>query len=543
LTLLDGLGQSNYVHALEGLDIQQTNARYLYEQLCLGLVLLSAWGVLRTNHINDQPVEEWGLLLDKTRRPDGDTLDQYLNQIIELDEVGSETSAPQRLGQIRPGGMIDMAQQASLRYWVEAGLTEGDVWYFDDHVVEYSGQARIGKTKHGTKHTSVKSVNRYTLHNGLCSLSEYFPVTVSYAQAMRHLVSKANACLPPEQRIHKLSFDRAGWDAELLQWLEEEEVVPITWVKRTSSNIKRLDEVAEDEFVPMNSAMPLGKTDKQQIDYVADTILDFPHLAGKRVIILETNTQKRVGVYTTAPHPRDAPLVDERAMSAVDLMDAMRYKQRIENRFKVEIHELGSDALPSHQTHQATLIESYDLDNAQKQLANAQRRVHKYTDEEEQQRQLHETGQLNRHQLNLLDKRTQRLHHKAEREIETLSQEIADVQYDQNEQPILATETEVLDVRKLTLLNLFKLHALVALKILAQRLGLPEAGPERLRRAFLAFGDRVEFDHDQRIATVYAHSFPRAQTQQAYERLCSELHDVPITLTRNGVSYRVRFSW
>ncbi len=543
MTLLDGLGQSNYAHVLEGLEIQQTHTRYLHEQLCLSLVLLSAWGVLRINHINDQPVEEWGLLLDKGRRPDGDTVDQYLNQIIELDEAGSETSAAQRLGQIRPGGIIDLAQQASLCAWVEAGLTEGDVWYFDDHVVEYSGQARIGKTKHGTKQISVKSVNRYTLHNGLCSLSEYFPVTVPYAQAMRHLVGKANGCLPPERRIRKLSFDRAGWDAELLKWLHEEGVVPITWVKRTSSNIKRLDGVDEDEFVAMDTEMSLGKANKQQIVNVADTTLDFPQLAGQRVVALETNTQKRVGIYTTAPHPRDAPLTDERAMSAVNLMDAMRYKQRIENRFKVEIHELGSDALPTHQTHQATLMQIYDLDNAQKQLTNAQGRLHKYTVEKEQQQQLHETGQLNRHQLNLLDKRTQRLHHKAAREVETFSQEIARVHYDQNEQPILATETEVLDVRKLTLLNLFKLHALVALKILARRLGLPAAGPERLRRAFLAFGDRVEFDHDQRIATVYARPFPRAQTQQAYERLCSELHDVPITLTRNGVSYRVRFNW
>jgi len=544
LTLLDGLGQSNYDQALKGLDIQPAHARYLHEQLCLSLVLLSAWGVLRSNHINDQPVEEWGVLLDKSRRPDGDTLDHYLSQIIAMDEAGSDTSVAQRLGQIRPEGAIDKAQQASLCYGVEAGLTEGDVWYFDDHVVEYSGQARIGKTKHGTKHTSVKSVNRYTLHNGLCSLSEYFPVTVSYAQAMRHLVSKANACLPPEQHIGKLAFDRAGWDAELLQWLQEEAgVIPITWVKRTSSNVKRLDEVDEDEFVAMDIDMPLGKADKQHIVNVADTSLDFPHLAGQRVVILETNTQKRVGVYTTAPHPRDVPLADERAMSAVNLMDAMRYKQRIENRFKVEIHEMGSDALPSHLTHQATLIEIYDLDNAQKQLTNAQGRLHKYTVEEEQQQQLHETGQLTRHQLNLLNKRTQRLHHKAEREIETLSQEIAHVEYDHNEQPILATETAVLDVRKLTILNLFKLHALLALKILARRLGWPEAGPERLRRAFLAFGDRVEFDHDQRIATVYARPFPRAQTQQAYERLCSELHDVPLTLTHNGVSYRLRFSW
>ncbi len=529
---------------MKGLCIEQGGGHYSHEQLCLSLALLSGWGVLRLSHINDQAVEEWGVLLDKQRRPDGDTLDQCLNQIIELDEADSDTSAAQRLGQINPAGMIDMAQQASLRNWVEAGLTEGDVWYFDDHVVEYSGQARIGKTKHGTKHISVKSVNRYTLHNGLCSLSEYFPVTLSYAQAMRHLVSKANACLPPDHRIRKLSFDRAGWDAELLQWLQEEQgIAPITWVKRTSSNVKRLDEVNEDEFVPMDVDMALGKRDKQHIVNVADTILDFPHLGGQRVVVLETNTQKRVGVYTTAHHPRDSPLADEGAMSTVSLMDTMRYKQRIENRFKVEAHEMWSDALPSHQTHQVTLIQAYDLDNAQKQLSNAQRRLHKYTAREEQQQQLHETGQLNTHQFNLLSKRSQRLRHKAEREIETLSLEMTRVQHDPNGQPLLATETEVLDVRKLTVLNLIKLHALVALKILARRLGLPEAGPERLRRAFLTFGDRVEFDHNQYIATVYARPFPRAQTQQAYERLCSELHDVPITLTRNGVSYRVRFSW
>ena len=89
-------------------------------------------------------------------------------------------------------------------------------------MTEYSGKARIGKTKHGTKHFSVKSVNRYTLHNGHCALSEYFPVRVSYAEAMRHMVNKANSCLPPESRIRKLSFDRAGWDASLLQWLQQE---------------------------------------------------------------------------------------------------------------------------------------------------------------------------------------------------------------------------------------------------------------------------------------------------------------------------------
>ena len=542
LTLQDGLSQSNFAEAMRGLTPEAEGRGYGHARLCQSLVLLTAHGVLRLSHVNDHALESWGVLLDKARRPDGDTLEQCLNAFIALDEAGSTTTVAERLGQIRPDGLIDMAQRAALCNWVAAGLTDGDVWYFDDHVIEYSGQARIGKTKHGTKHFSVKAVNRYTLHNGLCALSEYFPVTVSYGQAMRHLVTKANACLPPTQRIRKLAFDRAGWDAPLLQWLQQEaQIVPITWVKRTDSNIKLLAAVADALFYAVDTAIPLGKCDKQHIVRVADTTLAFPHLGRQRVVVLETNHQKRIGIYTTAPHPTAVPLADQQAMSTQCLMDTMRYKQRIENRFKVEVNEMGADALPSQLTHQATLTEPYDLDRAQKQLDNAQRRLGKQAAQQQQQQQLHEAGHLNKHQFNLLDKRSQRLQRNTKREIETRTQEIAHVHLDQNGQPVLATETEVLDVRKLTLLNLFKLQALVALKILARRLGLPEAGPERLRRAFLAFGDRVAFDHETQIATVYAHPFPRAQTQQAYARLCAELHDVPLTLNRNGVTYRLKF--
>ena len=52
-----------------------------------GEPLILAWGVSRISHINDQPVEEWGVPLDTTRRPDEDTLDQYLNRLIESDDV------------------------------------------------------------------------------------------------------------------------------------------------------------------------------------------------------------------------------------------------------------------------------------------------------------------------------------------------------------------------------------------------------------------------------------------------------------------------
>ena len=316
-----------------------------------GEPLILAWGVSRISHINDQPVEEWGVPLDTTRRPDEDTLDQYLNRLIESDETDGSSSVADRLGQIRPGGRIDTALQESLRCWAEAGLLEGEVWYFDDHVVEYTGQAGLSKTKHGTKQISVKAVNRYTLSNGLCSLSEYFPLSVSYAEAQRHLVSKANRCLPPAYRVRKLSFDRAGWDAELLTWLQEEQgIIPITWVKRTSTKIKLLDQVPDDAFVDLDQEVLVGKEGQHHVVRLADTTLGFPSLGTQRVVVLETQARKRIGIYTTAIYPREASLHDQRVITITGLVDAMRFKQRIENGFKVDVNEMDSDAIPTHRT-------------------------------------------------------------------------------------------------------------------------------------------------------------------------------------------------
>lgn len=68
-----------------------------------------------------------------------------------------------------------------------------------------------------------------------------------------------------------------------------------------------------------------------------------------------------------------------------------------------------------------------------------------------------------------------------------------------------------LDVRKMTLLNLYKAHAYVTLKLLAEEMGLDGMGPERLRREVLAFGDRVEVDPQRRVMVVYARRIPRAR--------------------------------
>jgi hypothetical protein len=144
-----------------------------------------------------------------------------------LDEVDAEVSVVERQGQIRPGGLIDMAQQASLCNWVSAGLLSGKVWYFDGNNIEYTGKAKLDKTKHGTKQCSVSAHKRYTLQNGLCSLNEYFPAHITKARALRTLVTYALHCLPEAHKIRQLSFDREGWDADLLNWLQKRLIVPI----------------------------------------------------------------------------------------------------------------------------------------------------------------------------------------------------------------------------------------------------------------------------------------------------------------------------
>ncbi len=539
----------------------------------LSIVLLSALGVTRLNHVNDQPVESWGALLDHSRRPDGDTLDQYLNRIIEQDEEGSPTTPMERQGQIRDGGIIDKAHQESLKNWMKAGLNDGNIWYFDDHVIEYTGQARIGKTKHGTKHTSVKAITRYTVRNGLCSLSHYFPSTVSYAEAMQHVVGKANECLPDKHRIRQLSYDRAGWDAKLFRWLEDEQdITPITWVKRTKPNVRLLNEVSEDEFRPIEQKRTVGKActehsrsnGKHKVVRVADTTIDFPELGSKRVVIMETEGKKRIGIYTTAPRPpkdsvsRQKEITaiesatstsarlstsDQKALSTDEAIDAMRHKQRIENQFKVEVNEIGSDNIPTNQTYKATIAEPYDVPEAEKKLRNAEKRLNKYSKENEKQQRLREEEQLNTHEFNTLNKRTQRLRKKAEKEIGKYIRELGTVEYNETGEATHAVEIEILDTRKLALFNLFKLHALVALKLLSRRLGIPEAGPKRLRRSFLSFGSRVEFNHVQRIVVVYARPFSRTPMQQGYEKLCAELNNSGITLMRNGIDYRVQFCY
>ena len=529
---------------MSGLNVAQAGDRYTDEQLRLSLVLLNANGVLRMAHINDQAKEPLGVILNNPRRPDGDKLDRYLNAIIQQDELSAKPGELDLPGQVRTGGLIETSQLNSLLAWAQAGLLTDQVWNYDGHVIEYSGQADIGKTKHGTKDKSVKALKRFSLTNGLASFSVYAPASATFAETLQTMVSKVNAVLPPLDRIHKLAFDREGWDADLLNWLEEQDITVMTWVKATSPNRQLLDAVPQEEFVPLEGELLIGKEEEAtHITQVADTQLTFPELGSQRVVILETKANTRIGLFNTAPRPGEVGLDDERVMTTIGLLDAMRFKQRIENGFKVDKHEMDSDAIPTHVVHTVVQTEVYDRSQADKSLSKAEKRLDKYAGQDAQHQHLLDTQHINKHEFNHLSRRTQRLRQQTEHQLDQLEAELESVEVNQQGQSIRSYTTQILDVRKLTLLNLFKTHALIALFLVARSLGLDGAGPTRLRREFLPFGDRVEFDPQRQVATVYAQPFPRGRMQAAYERLCAELNNLPITLEHHGTSYRVLFSW
>ncbi len=541
MTLLNPMDVAGTYPALSGLRVAAPGDHYTDRALQTSLLFLIADGVLRLSHVNDEPIATWGPVLDTTRRPDADTLDQYLNALKAQDGQVS----PALVGQVCPGGLIAQTQSAALKQWAQADLFQDPIWYFDGHTIEYTGQARIGKTLHGTKHFSVKAVDEYCLFNHLPGLTCYFPTSVTYEQALRQMVTQAQSALPADRRIVKLAFDKEGWNASLIEWLVFQNVIPLTWVKDTTTNRALLASVDLQAWVNAGDALTVGKSDHEhRVVRVADVDVAFPDLGMRRVVVLETDAGTRLGIFTTALRPSEAALNDQRVMTTPAILNAMSHKQRIENGFKVRGHEMDSNALPTHQVLERVQTEPYDLTKAQAQVSRAEKRMVRYTTDRAHHAELLESGKITPSEFKTLTARTDRLQTQTQKLQERVTQDIACVKTDDaTGETVIERKSQVLDVHKLTLLNLFKDHAFAVLHILAHLLGLDGAGPARLRREFLAHGDRIEFDLERGVMTVYAKPFPRRRTQLAYEHLCTQLNERPVTFIRDGRMYRVRFSW
>ncbi|NIN68306.1 MAG: hypothetical protein GTO63_27080 [Anaerolineae bacterium] len=535
------LERTGFFRAFRGLQVVQEGVVYSDEVYHLCLLWAQVWDVKRLSHLNDLSAEEWAVPLDAPRRPDYDTVQGYLAEVLERDGAFSDDHPDQ----VREGGLIDSVQVETFKQWAAAGLFRERVWYVDGHTVEYTGQESIGRTRHGTKHTSVRGVVEYCLFNWAPALSVYRPAESHLNQAVPELISKANAHLPADGQIRIVAFDKEGYDATLLRWFEQQDVIPVTWLKATAPNRRALAAVSATAFVELPEPLTMGKGGKEyRIARLAETAVEIADHRPVRTIVLETNHGRRFGILTHALRPDEGPLEEWRVMTTIAVLEAMRLKQRVENYFRLRRHELNGDAIPTHQVHTATLTEEYDLPKGQSLLLRAQQQVSHYEADMERYQTALEAGQLSKREYHTLYQRAARLRAQNQARTAQRKAELEQVKVDAATGQAQRTyQVKRLDVRKMTLLNLYKAQAYVALKLLAEEMGLDGMGPQRLRREVLAFGDRVEIDPARRVMTVYAQRIPRARPRQAYEWLCYRLTDRPITFTRGGVPYRLEFSW
>jgi len=532
---------SGFFTAFSALKVVAEGAVYSDETFQLCLFWVQVWGVKRLSHLNDHPAEEWALPLEAPRRPDYDTVQGYLAEVLAQD--GSQDS--EHPDQVREGGLIDTAQVETLKQWAAAGLLRGRVWYLDSHTVEYTGDESIGRTRHGTKHTSVRGVVEYCLFNWAPALSTYQPAGSKLNQVIPELVTKANRHLPADCQVRIVAFDKEGYDTTLLRWFDQQGVIPITWLKATAPNRRALAAVPEEEFIDLPQPLTMGKADQEhQVVRLAETTVGIPDHRPVRTVVLETDQGRRFGILTHALRPGEGALDDERVMTTIAVLEAMRLKQQAENYYKTKRHELAGDAIPTHQVHTVTLTKGYDLGQGRSLLRRAQRQVVKYEAAMERYRAALEAGELAQQEYHTLHQRAHRLHAQSLARVALRTAELEQVTVDTVAGQAQRTyQVQRLDVRKMTLLNLYKAHAYVTLKLLAEEMGLAGMGPERLRREILAFGDRVEIDPQRQVMTVYARRIPRARAQWAYEWLCYRLADHLTTFNRDGVSYRLEFSW
>jgi len=541
LTLVPILARIGFFTAFSEMRVAAVGAVYDDETFHLCLLWAQVWGVRRLSHLNDQPAEEWAVPLDAPRRPDYDTVQGYLAAVLDQDGA-LDADHP---AQVREGGLIDTVQVKTLQQWAATGLFRERVWYIDGHTVEYAGDESIGRTRHGTKHTNVRGVVAYCLFNWAPALTVYRPAESHLNRVIPELITKANENLPPDCQIRIVAFDKEGYDAALLRWFDDAGVIPITWLKATAPNRRSLAAVAAEKFIDLPVPLTMGKAGKEhQVVRLAETTVTIPDHRAVRTVVLETQQGHRFGIITHALRPGEGALDDDRVLTTIAVLEAMRLKQRVENYYKLLRHELTGDAIPTHRVHTVTRTEAYDLNRGRALLRRAQRQVVKYEEDQARYQAALEAGKLTQQEYRVLHQRAARLQTQSQTRVQQRTAELEQVQVDPTTGKAWRTyEVQRLDVRKMTLLNLYKKHTYVALKLLAEEMGLAGMGPERLRREVLAFGDRVEIDFQRQVMTVYARRIPRARGQRAYEWLCYRLADRPATFNRDGVPYRLEFSW
>lgn len=242
----------------------------------------------------------------------------------------------------------------------------------------------------------------------------------------------------------------------------------------------------------------------------------------RRLIVCQKPDGSRFALVTNAKWL--GPLSDPKVLSAWKLLEVMRYKQRLENSFRLSVHEMGGNVIPDRCIEVETEWQPYELEKEEKKLERAQKKLCGLEQKQQEKKVLWERGELSKGEYNVLSKDIARQRKNLKGKIEKLSAEIARVEVDEAGQSFIAEEKYRLDTTQMGLWEVFKKYAIEAMAIVATLMGLAGLGPEKLRRVFLEQGGVVAIDDAALVMWVIAHPFPSQVIQRAYEGLCWELN-------------------
>lgn len=281
-------------------------------QSVIGLVFLSVIGKKRVSKVDNLKDHGIAVVSGFSKLPSKSYFHEFLNNITVSGAENFEIT--------------------SAKAFNNFGLFKGKIVNLDAHIISYFGDMKIGKTKHGTRNISTRSIMAFAIQDQETGNPVF--VRVKYP---RKGLKPENLTVPMLEitkdilpNLDKVVFDKWFSVGSLLDYLDKTMNLKfVTLIKLHQNRIEEMKNIPKDEFKPLvESDRLIAFKDTTLRNYTGNTKLIV-------VNFVDDGEEKYCGYLTNDYESTEKRIIEEKG-----------WRWRIENYFK-ECDFLGLDALPS----------------------------------------------------------------------------------------------------------------------------------------------------------------------------------------------------
>lgn len=281
-------------------------------QSVIGLVFLSVIGKKRVSKVDNLKDHGIAVLSGFSKLPSKSYFHEFLNKITVSGAENFEIT--------------------SAKAFNKFGLFKGKIVNMDANIISYFGDVKIGKTKHGTRNISMRSIMAFVIQDQETGN----PVFVRVKYPRKGLKPK-NLTVPMLEitkdilpNLEKVVFDKWFSVGSLLDYLDKTMNLKfVTLIKLHQNRIDEMKSIPKDEFKPLvESDRLIAFKDTTLRNYTGNTKLIV-------VNFVDDGEEKYCGYLTNDYESTEKRIIEEKS-----------WRWRIENYFK-ECDFLGLDTLPS----------------------------------------------------------------------------------------------------------------------------------------------------------------------------------------------------